>query len=145
MYFRMIMIFYLLPWITLGGFFWSEEIMDLMCCECVIKTTLFLRKIILWVLFFKDRPATNMVAYYSLYYYWLYSNSSWTKSLSIKLIRIACTIILLSLKRCLFQVLLLVNRFWTDAEVHKPQDRPNTCQAVRHGQSSLAHSEFLHS
>lgn len=92
----MIMIFYLLPGITLGGFFWGEEMMDLMCSECVIKTTLFLRKMILWVLFFfKDRPATNMVAYYSLYYYWLYSNNSWTKSLSIKLIRSACSIILL--------------------------------------------------
>lgn len=48
----MIMIFYLLPGITLGGFFWGEEMMDLMCSECVIKTTLFLRKMILWVLFF---------------------------------------------------------------------------------------------
>ncbi len=33
---------------------------------------------------------------YSLYYYWLYSNISWKKSLFITLIRSACTIILLS-------------------------------------------------
>lgn len=130
MSFQMLMIFFLLPGIALSGFLKWRNYGSHMLWVCHWKNIVSEKKmyfgwhIIHYIIIGFIQTVAQKIPIHQVNQECLHYNFT------------QCY--LDSLKQCLFQVLLRFSRFWTDAEVHKPQDWPNTSQAVRHEQCRLA-------